>query len=362
MDDRSAYSRDISAEQTYPDPNAQPNSNLGPFYTEAVDDSPAIQDIQDAADYVRQLAANGPPEPDHNDNLGYAQEDLERVSDQLRAEGHLQHQASPDHLSHSVLGLEEAPQPHYVPATNYPPTIKRTKVSRACDECRRKKIRCDALDIAEGEQCSPCKRAALDCQYSRQPMKRGPSKGYIKELAARVNTLESQLGVTQSQPPQQQQEQQQQTESASIPEYAQPQHPYGELEQLRPIAPPFNGSRKRTHSASEGSGAVVQHRDEPYAPARPAAMPWSPDTSRQLPLPPTSTIPQGLPQPAPHPLPSGLESILARTQQNVFSHNGWKYDGVEGARQEPQDEPRGMEALSPDTNIHLDWDESVLDE
>jgi len=360
MDDRSAYPRDVPAEQAYPDPNAQPNPAFGPFYTEAVDDSPAIQDIQDAADYVRQLAANGPPEPEQTDNLGYAQEDLERVSDQLRAEGHLHHQASPDHLSHGVLGLEEVPQPHYVPATNYPPTIKRTKVSRACDECRRKKIRCDALDIAEGEQCSPCKRALLECRYSRQPMKRGPSKGYIKELAARVNSLESQLGVTQSQPPQQQQEQPQQAETASIPEYAQTQHPYGELEQLRPTTPPFNGSRKRTHSASEGSGAVVQHRDEPYAPARPAGMPWSPDTSRQLP--PASALLQGLPQPTPQPTPSGVETLLARSQQNMFTHTGWKYDGAEGIRPEPQDVTRASEPQTTDTNTYLDWDESVLDE
>ena len=69
----------------------------------------------------------------------------------------------------------------------------RTKVSRACDECRRKKIRCDALDETGGAKCGPCVRTGSKCAFSRQPLKRGPSKGYIKELAERLNTLERQV-------------------------------------------------------------------------------------------------------------------------------------------------------------------------
>ncbi|KAI5370638.1 putative zn(2)-C6 fungal-type DNA-binding domain-containing protein [Septoria linicola] len=70
---------------------------------------------------------------------------------------------------------------------------KRTKVSRACDECRRKKIRCDAIDETGNVPCTNCARTAAVCAFSRQPMKRGPSKGYIKELAERLNTLEQQV-------------------------------------------------------------------------------------------------------------------------------------------------------------------------
>ncbi|KAI5778083.1 hypothetical protein EDC01DRAFT_675391 [Geopyxis carbonaria] len=54
---------------------------------------------------------------------------------------------------------------------------KRSKVSRACDECRRKKIRCDATSESGIEQCSSCKRVGSKCSFSRVPMKRGPSKG-----------------------------------------------------------------------------------------------------------------------------------------------------------------------------------------
>ncbi|CAN6664484.1 hypothetical protein TRVA0_036S00254 [Trichomonascus vanleenenianus] len=55
------------------------------------------------------------------------------------------------------------------------PPRKRSKVSRACDECRRKKIRCDA-GMEEDPQCSSCKKAGEKCSFSRIPMKRGPSK------------------------------------------------------------------------------------------------------------------------------------------------------------------------------------------
>ncbi|KAK9370000.1 hypothetical protein V1509DRAFT_618224 [Lipomyces kononenkoae] len=68
---------------------------------------------------------------------------------------------------------------------------KRSKVSRACDECRRKKIRCDATPENGPEQCSSCQRVGEKCSFSRIPMKRGPSKGYIKELEDRLNTLEN---------------------------------------------------------------------------------------------------------------------------------------------------------------------------
>lgn len=87
---------------------------------------------------------------------------------------------------------------------------KRTKISRACDECRRKKVfcrvcccyffflcrvprrdipctydltqlfvqvRCDASSESGVETCSNCRRLGVVCQFSRVPMKRGPSKG-----------------------------------------------------------------------------------------------------------------------------------------------------------------------------------------
>ncbi|KIW15776.1 hypothetical protein PV08_05826 [Exophiala spinifera] len=70
---------------------------------------------------------------------------------------------------------------------------KRSKTSRACDECRRKKVRCDAPTEADGtpKTCSNCQKAGATCEFERKPMKRGPSKGYIKELAERVQQVET---------------------------------------------------------------------------------------------------------------------------------------------------------------------------
>jgi hypothetical protein len=66
---------------------------------------------------------------------------------------------------------------HYGLNDNIPPR-KRSKVSRACDECRRKKIKCDAPSDTGETPCSSCARSSIRCLFSRVPQKRGPSKGY----------------------------------------------------------------------------------------------------------------------------------------------------------------------------------------
>ncbi|ETN39485.1 uncharacterized protein HMPREF1541_05710 [Cyphellophora europaea CBS 101466] len=77
------------------------------------------------------------------------------------------------------------------------PKSKRGKASQACDECRRKKTKCITTIDEHGvpTTCTSCAKANLDCQYSRQPLKRGPNKGYIKDLADRVQQVESLLPV-----------------------------------------------------------------------------------------------------------------------------------------------------------------------
>ncbi|PVI05038.1 hypothetical protein DM02DRAFT_125003 [Periconia macrospinosa] len=135
---------------------------------------------------------------------------------------------SPQHMAQSaqsVMGMED----HNVYGDDSA-SRKRSKVSRACDECRRKKIRCDATSENGPEACSSCKRTGARCQFSRQPMKRGPSKGYIKELAERVFTLENQMG--------------------SGPPTAYDLGSVGE-QMVGDAQPPPQLQRKRTHSMSE---------------------------------------------------------------------------------------------------------------
>ncbi|KAJ5093877.1 hypothetical protein N7456_009738 [Penicillium angulare] len=118
---------------------------------------------------------------------------------------------------------------------------KRSKISRACDECRRKKVRCDASSETGLETCSNCRRLGVVCQFSRVPMKRGPSKGYIKELAERLHTLENQMqpGIVQSDVPYQDQA----MNDVSLP------RTYQDF-----TSPVDSGSagRKRTYSVFEG--------------------------------------------------------------------------------------------------------------
>ncbi|OAA70546.1 Fungal transcriptional regulatory protein [Cordyceps fumosorosea ARSEF 2679] len=106
-----------------------------------------------------------------------------------------------DHMvQHSIQVPVGPPLGQYNMGDGVPPR-KRSKVSRACDECRRKKIKCDAQSDTGEAPCSSCARSAIRCLFSRVPQKRGPSKGYIKELADRINSIESKLesdgGVSQ---------------------------------------------------------------------------------------------------------------------------------------------------------------------
>ncbi|KAI5807387.1 hypothetical protein DFH27DRAFT_316879 [Peziza echinospora] len=78
------------------------------------------------------------------------------------------------------LGLSDTAQESAAQVPDLPTPRKRSKVSRACDECRRKKIRCDATSESGIEQCSSCKRVGSKCSFSRVPMKRGPSKGILQ--------------------------------------------------------------------------------------------------------------------------------------------------------------------------------------
>jgi hypothetical protein len=64
-----------------------------------------------------------------------------------------------------------APLPEEKPA-------KRTRVSRACDQCRVAREKCDGLQPT----CSTCLGTARKCSYTANPKKRGIQPGYIRTL------------------------------------------------------------------------------------------------------------------------------------------------------------------------------------
>jgi hypothetical protein len=107
------------------------------------------------------------------DQRGNVHHQYHQISPHQQA-AHLQ--ASPGHMD-AMTGQYEAS------ASPGGDARKRTKTSRACDECRRKKIKCNAVDETGDPPCGNCKRLHLPCLFSRQPQKRGPSKGYVPHVS-----------------------------------------------------------------------------------------------------------------------------------------------------------------------------------
>lgn len=243
----------------------------------------------------------------------------------------------------------------------------RTKVSRACDECRRKKIRCDAADETGAAPCSHCSRSGLNCAFSRQPLKRGPSKGYIKELAERLQSLEQQVHEPGVGGPHHQAEIQQ--VQRAIAENMQ-QGGYGQIVQTQrsQAGPHGEGSvgpaphtgvvvleprigEKRTHSVAEGRYGSMSGGWNSNA--RPMSLP-----SQQAPhLPPQSHHPGYQPSYA---------QSQPTTQPPTPSYNNaqpfWRMGGME-ARNDTTSLPYEPPEVHGTTSItSFDWDESVVNE
>ncbi|KAI2780375.1 hypothetical protein F4815DRAFT_470015 [Daldinia loculata] len=159
-----------------------------------------------------QLAHDDHPMDTHNPSIGHNEQHLQ---DQHPQHEYLPEQHPQEHHQMHLAPQQPHPHQHQQPAQIQPqstmeqlaqhyaaqasaipdgiPPRKRSKVSRACDECRRKKVKCDAVSENGEEPCSNCRRSAIRCLFSRIPQKRGPSKGYIKELADRIHHIEGKL-------------------------------------------------------------------------------------------------------------------------------------------------------------------------
>ncbi|KAF8226986.1 hypothetical protein L208DRAFT_1406132 [Tricholoma matsutake] len=69
---------------------------------------------------------------------------------------------------------------------------KKRRIQRACDICRRKKIRCDGVQMP-GNRCSNCISYSLKCTYVEAAKKRGPPKGYVEALESRLEKMDKLL-------------------------------------------------------------------------------------------------------------------------------------------------------------------------
>ncbi|KAJ0340612.1 hypothetical protein COL922a_003206 [Colletotrichum nupharicola] len=207
--------------QSYPSPTVDAQ-DAGPYYHSAARDdsqqeppppptsqqqpphSASVEELQLAAQLGQDLAAEpmmhvtDPSMNVEDPNLRSIMPHPEQPQHQLPPRPYVPEETLPDSLPQHVS--VPVPMDHHHLSQTYAlgdstPPRKRSKVSRACDECRRKKVKCDAQSDSGDNPCSNCKRSGIRCLFSRVPQKRGPSKGYIKELADRINSIEGKLEI-----------------------------------------------------------------------------------------------------------------------------------------------------------------------
>lgn len=65
-----------------------------------------------------------------------------------------------------------------------PGNSRQERVTAACEECRRRKLRCDGRE----PQCGVCRDSGASCEYNTTRAPRGPKKGYFQELKERIGT------------------------------------------------------------------------------------------------------------------------------------------------------------------------------
>lgn len=186
--------------QQYPSPTAD-GMETGPFFANSREGQaqgqqppisqqqaarhPNLEELQLAAQLGQGLADEA--EPPTDPSMAAVEHNLRAILPQPSEHGDHQtaaHQYVSDQSSQAQVQVSQhasIPVGHQIStgpqyAMEIPPR-KRSKVSRACDECRRKKVKCDAQSDSGDVPCTNCKRAGLTCLFSRIPQKRGPSKG-----------------------------------------------------------------------------------------------------------------------------------------------------------------------------------------
>ncbi|KAA1466766.1 hypothetical protein DENSPDRAFT_52290 [Dentipellis sp. KUC8613] len=75
-----------------------------------------------------------------------------------------------------------------------PDEISRRRSTRACDQCRRTKSKCQRFGSDDGP-CRGCMTAGISCTFAGPSHKRGPPKGYIHAIERRLHQVEALMGT-----------------------------------------------------------------------------------------------------------------------------------------------------------------------
>ncbi|KAF8808141.1 hypothetical protein BYT27DRAFT_7190259 [Phlegmacium glaucopus] len=79
---------------------------------------------------------------------------------------------------------------------NHHEATARKRSSRACDQCRKTKSKCERQTISgDSKRCKSCTFAGTACTFLGPSYKRGPPKGYIHAIEQRWHQVESLLGA-----------------------------------------------------------------------------------------------------------------------------------------------------------------------
>ncbi|KAG2347057.1 hypothetical protein BDR05DRAFT_877298 [Suillus weaverae] len=91
--------------------------------------------------------------------------------------------------------LPDPPGSSGAPTTSsgYSDRVVRRRSSKACDQCRKSKCKCERS--GDGEACKSCIMLGTPCTFLGPSRKRGPPKGYIDAIEARLHQTEALLGV-----------------------------------------------------------------------------------------------------------------------------------------------------------------------
>ncbi|BFZ55941.1 hypothetical protein PYCC9005_002982 [Savitreella phatthalungensis] len=152
---------------------------------------------------------------------------------------------------------------------------KRIKISRACDSCKKRKVRCDVIHMAPGEPCTSCRRLRVECIL---PQIQGAEEIDLPRVAR--ERLSEQDSSARSHDHAQQLHQKQQA----------PQPPA--LEQLRKQSQSSSAT-----SESQGESGLISNTTDPMHPRQMrqvhAQQPWRPGNNR-----PTGAVPSSKSKPS----------------------------------------------------------------
>ncbi|KAK7062806.1 hypothetical protein VNI00_000299 [Paramarasmius palmivorus] len=77
--------------------------------------------------------------------------------------------------------------------TNPGERLVRRRSSKACDQCRKSKCKCERA--SPNESCRNCVMLGTQCTFLGPSRKRGPPKGYIDAIEARLHQMEALIGI-----------------------------------------------------------------------------------------------------------------------------------------------------------------------